>query len=91
MEIIGKSKEGFLIAASEDDIAHILGEYSAYRLREKKIEIKIGMVINVSPAYERLYWLENRNRDFDQLCRSLRYAADLIDDKRPLFDSISGD
>lgn len=57
MKVIGKSGQGYLIVASEDEIA----------------------------------WLRSRDREFDDLVKSLRKTADMIQDHRPLFDAIVAD
>ena len=103
MKVIGKSQDGYLIAATATEIAQLFGHYSA-NSDEFKAEAEIqgirsnswnfargelvGMEINVGVAYERLAWLERRKSEFDGLVKDLREMADKIDDHRPLFDKI---
>lgn len=102
MKVIGTSDQGYLIAASANEIANLFGWSSTYA-EEWKAHLKaeerdsqwasglIGMEINVGTAYEQLAWLRRRDREFDDLVKSLRKTADMIQDHRPLFDAIVAD
>lgn len=101
MKVIGKSAQGYMIAASESEIYNLFGfDYGAKEWAEIKEKHSrtppynsdlIGLEINVSTAYNQLYWMRRRDREFDDLVKALRAAADKIQDKRPLFDLIIAD
>ena len=89
MKIIGKTEDQkYLIEASEYDIANLFGEYSASYLRDKKIKLEPGLIIEVSTAFNKLEWLQRRNREFNDLVKSLREAADKIECNKPLFNRV---
>ena len=101
MKIIGKSEQGYLLAASEQELPNLFGWSSTYS-DEWKAHLKaekrggsygtlIGMEVKVGIAYEQLAWLRRRDREFDDLVKALRKTADAIQDHRPLFDAIIGD
>lgn len=106
MKVIGKSDAGYLIAASEHEIANLFGFSSSYDndyrgLVERAGHFNsssygpqkdlIGMEIRPSEAYNQLAWLRQRDREFDQLCKQLRSTADAIQNSQPLFDLIIAD
>ena len=103
MKVIGKSDAGYLIAASEQEIANLFGFYwegeDKYRATLDALGHKapysgqrslIGLEIKPSTAYDQLSWLRSRDREFDELVKKLRATADAIQDHRPLFDAIVG-
>lgn len=100
MKVIGKSDAGYLIAASENEIANLFGFYWAGEEKYKAM-VKtaghdgsrglIGMEIKPTEAYTQLSWLRSRDVEFDSLCKQLRNTADAIQNHKPLFDRIVGD
>jgi hypothetical protein len=101
MKVIGQSAQGYLIAASESDIARLFGgtdkEFEAvkldhlnpgYGMRRSSL---IGLEINVDNAYAQLAWLRRRNAEFTDLIQKLRMTATAIEDSRPLFTAVTGD
>lgn len=103
MKVIGKSEDGYLIQASESDIANLFGfgwsgeekykqllkdELGDYRARNGNL---IGLEIKASVAYRRLSWLRKRASEFDRLCKQLRSTAEMIEQHEPLFDAIAAD
>lgn len=92
MKIIGRIEDNeFLISASRSEIANLLGAYSQYSLKEigmTKSDIKPGLEINVSGAYEKLYWLEKRRDEFKKLERELESALKGLRKSEPLFKKI---
>lgn len=102
MKVIGKSGAGYLIAASESEIANLFGHYSSEDAFKAELDRQlgrngyhrgdlIGLEIRPNVAFNQLLWLRRRDREFDELVKKLRETADAIQDHRPLFDSIIGD
>jgi hypothetical protein len=94
MKIIGQAADGkLLLEASKNEIANLLGAYSANMLREAGLSenyLKPGVQINVKGAYEKLYWLSNRKAAMDRLRGELLTMAQKLDDSEPLFKVIEG-
>lgn len=103
MKVIGKSEGGYLISASENEIANLFGFYWAGEEKYKAIlkdagygggyndKGLIGLTINSTEAYQQLSWLRSRDGEFDRLCKQLRDTADAIQNHKPLFDRIIQD
>lgn len=100
MKVIGKSDAGYLISASEREIANLFGFYWEGEERYKALlkeklgynrSDMIGMTINPTEAYQQLSWLRSRDGEFDKLCTQLRATADAIQNHKPLFDAIIAD
>lgn len=99
MKVIGKSDAGYLIAASEREIANLFGFYwegeDRYKAHLKNCGRSdsnlIGLTIHPNEAYNQLSWLRSRDKEFDKLCEQLRKTADAIQNHKPLFDLIIAD
>jgi hypothetical protein len=103
VKVIGKSQDGYLIAATEREIANLFGFYwegeDKYKAALKEQGVGdhyggrdlIGLTIKPAEAYQQLSWLRSRDREFDDLCKKLRETADAIQNHKPLFDVIVGD
>lgn len=99
MKVIGKSTEGYLIAATDKEIANLFGFYwagqeefiTALEKQGRGCSDLVGLTIHPDVAYNRLSWLKSREGEFDRLCKKLRDTADMIQDHRPLFDAIAAD
>lgn len=102
MKVIGKSEQGYLISATEREIAQLFGRYPSEDAFKKILNEQlgregfhgrdlVGLEIEPGIAFQQLAWLRRRDREFDDLCSALRKAADMIQDHRPLFNKIAGD
>ena len=102
MKVIGKSQQGYLIAASEREIQELFGfdygdkEWEAVKKAHERAPGNyssglVGLEINVSAAYSQLTWMRRRDSEFDCLVKSLRKTADEIQNSKPLFDLIIAD
>lgn len=102
MKVIGKSQQGYLIAASEYEIEQLFGfgygakEWDEVRKTHERTPGNynsglVGLEINVSAAYNQLAWMRRRDREFDDLVKTLRKTADEIQNSKPLFDLIIAD
>ena len=91
MKVIGETEEGVLLTASKNEIANLFGAYSSHQMDEigmKTSDIKPGLEINVKGAYEKMYWLEHRGYEFNELRVRLREALNRLENDVPLFKRI---
>lgn len=102
MKVIGRTDDGYLISATDDEIAKLMGYYwpgedgftaALDAARGPHIAARgpsrgdlSGFEFSPDLAYEQLAWLRKRNERFDDLCSSLRKMADTIQAHRDVFD-----
>lgn len=94
MRIVGQaSGDKLLLEATPDEIANLLGFYYSgdEDLRKAGFKIGPGMEFKVSAEYQKVYWLRQRNREFEGLIQRLRETADAIECSRPAFDVVAGE
>lgn len=90
MKVIGKTGETtYLIEATQDEIANILGERSLFDLKHRDKypkDIRIGTEIHPHNDWNRLDFLvRNRDRGLEQLADQCRRVLKAIEDTGPLF------
>lgn len=78
MKIIGKTRHGFIVEASETEVANILGFYGPY-YPSGCPKLEVGNEIKVSDLYERLHAMRKSEVTLADCRKSLRSLADLID------------
>ena len=78
MKIIGKRRDGFIVQASESEIANILGYYGSYPSAGCP-KLEVGIEIEVSALYNRLNAMRKSEETLADCRKSLRSLADLID------------
>lgn len=57
MKIIGRTSDGFILQAEEDEVYKLIGFNSAYRGNEDGTKIKIGDDLQVAAMFDQLYGL----------------------------------
>jgi hypothetical protein len=77
MKIIGKTQEGFILDASRDELANLLGFYGNYA--SGCPDWKLGMDIQVSKLYERIHTMRKSEASLADCAKSLRNLADLLE------------
>lgn len=90
MKVVAKTgNDTYLIEATQDEIANILGERSFFHLKRSDInpsDIRIGTRIEPSNDWNRLDFLvRNRHRGLDQLAKQCKEVIAAIEDTKPLF------
>lgn len=76
MKIIGTTKDGFILEASENEVANLIGYYSRYDMREKETAPpKPGDTIRIHEMYQRLYVLASRRGQIKTAQKMLLDAA----------------
>lgn len=79
MKIIAAVNEGeYLIQASKDELAQILGFNGAYYLKEGN-KLAVGREIKVSPLYQALQVSRQRKTEIATLADQLRKVAGRVD------------
>lgn len=83
MRIIGKTEKGFLLEATEDEVANLLGYYGSYSLPKREYyhsceKLRIGDEVNIAAMFKHLYGLASESREIVMTVAKLRAAADLI-------------
>lgn len=84
MKIIGESREGYIIEASKDEVANLIGYYSKY---DDKFKISVGDKINISGMYQQLYNLKNNQPRLKEIVKTLRNLADLLEPVCPVIEA----
>jgi hypothetical protein len=77
MKVIGTTVNGFILEATNDEVANLIGFHSSYSDGFPR-KIESGTVINVSPMYRHLYALSAAERSLADMASKLRTAADLV-------------
>jgi len=83
MKIIGKTENGYIIEASKDDVANLIGYYSHY---SKEVNISVGDEIQVSKMYQQLHDLERSQPEMRKVVSTLRGMADLLEPVCPVIE-----
>lgn len=91
MKVIGYTEKGYMLDASKEEIANLIGFYSTYSEEYRKKSIGIGSEINVSGMFHQLYDLHWRHEDVEKAKENLRKCIDLLDEVNPLIDIKIGD
>lgn len=78
-KITGRTKEGFILEISSDEVSNLIGYYSQYRDRGEPPAPDIGDTINIAKMYRHLRELSSGNAEIRKTATKLRLSADLID------------
>lgn len=76
MNIIAKAKDGFILVATDDEVARILGFHSAYSMNKKP---EVGQSVDVSGLFDALIFERSRPSALSDTAKKLRAEADKID------------
>jgi hypothetical protein len=91
MKVIGTTKRGFLLDASDDEVARLIGYYSSYAVRDKFRKSKVvnvGDEIQISEMYNSLIELVGKVKTMEQIRASLRAVAASMEIVDPLLREI---
>lgn len=75
MKIIGKTNYGFILEASNDEAANLIGYHSQY---QNKRTLEVGQEINIADMYRQLYDLSNAQDELTKCSEALKRAATLV-------------
>jgi len=76
MKIIGTTKEGFILEATENECANLIGFY--YSDFEARKQLKFGNEILVNSLFRQLYDLKNRGESLERCANELEAIASLL-------------
>jgi hypothetical protein len=82
MKIIGQTEDGFLISASRDEIANLVGFY--FGGADGCPQIKVGVEIPINKLWTRLYTLQQSEGIIRSLAQNLESFARDIKETQPL-------
>ena len=86
MKIIGYTEKGYMLDATKEEIANLIGFYSTYSEEYRKSSIGIGSEINVSGMYKQLYRLAESYEDIERAKDNLKRCIELLDIVNPLIE-----
>ncbi len=89
MKVIGITQNGFILESSRDEVANLIGFYSAYSDKAKINDLKTGTEIKVSDMYSQLYGIAAIRRKITDAQKELRAAADKLDPVVPILPVIT--
>ena len=84
MKIIGMSDSSYIIEASKDEVANLIGYSSDYDRRNKGRELRVGENVCVSQMFEYLYKLGDGRRKLKEAAENLRAIAASVELVSPL-------
>ena len=86
MKVVGYTEKGYMLDATKEEIANLIGFYGAYGEEYKKKSIGIGSEINVSGMYKQLYRLAGSYEDIERAKYNLKRCIELLDIVNPLIE-----
>jgi len=75
MKIIGRTKNGFIIEAIDNEVYNLIGYYSKY---DNAPHLDVGDNINVNKMFSQLYNLKNTEKYLATVSKELRSIADYL-------------
>jgi hypothetical protein len=84
VKVIGESRDTYILEASKDEIANLIGYYSRY---DDKAHVSVGDKINISSMYKQLYNLKNNEPKLKEVVKTLRGLADLLEPVCPVIEA----
>lgn len=86
MKIIGKTKEGYILDASANEIANLIGYYGEYSLRQDNVSLGIGEEIRISQMYDQLYKLHVKHNEIEAAKIKLEECIKYMNEVQPVID-----
>lgn len=86
MKVIGYTEKGYMLDASKEEIANLIGFYAPYGEEFRKKSIGIGSEIKVSGMYKQLYGLAVSYENIERAKENLKRCIELLDIVNPLID-----
>lgn len=83
MKIIGKTDDGFIIEASQNEIANLIGYYFS---SECPI-IEVGCIITINKIFYQLYNLARTRTKLDEIANELNTYADRLRLIQPIINN----
>jgi len=80
MKILGKTGEGYILEASNKELAHLVGFFSEYEMNY----LIVGTEIEINHMYNQLYDLSHMENDLQQIADKLEKYAETLRPLMPL-------
>jgi hypothetical protein len=85
MKVIGKSESGYILEASNEEVANLTGYYSTYDKDYKRPNC--GDNIQINSMYKQLYNLKNNEPKLKDTVKILRGLADSLEPVCPVIEA----
>lgn len=79
MKIIATTSSGFIVEATGDELAKVMGYAGSYHIKDGNKEPRLGREIPVSPLWEALAVSRTRKEELASLANALRKVAGRVD------------
>ncbi len=86
MKIIGKTKEGYILDASANEVANLIGYYGEYSLKQGNVSLGIGEEIKISQMYDQLYKLHVKHNEIEAAKEKLSECIKYMNEVQPVID-----
>lgn len=88
MEIIGKTDKGFILVATEDELANLCGYYGRHYGDDSHKRLGIGSRVDISSMFKQLYYMA-QNQDYIKRAQdTLIDAAKRLEPVIPIIDAV---
>lgn len=88
MKVLGTTDSGYILQATKDEAANLMGFHSHYKLKDYCIVLKPGDEINVSELFQRFYKLQQLDKNFEEASRNCKIIAASLDLVAPVVHEI---
>lgn len=89
MKIIGQTAEGFLLSASRNECANIVGFY--YTGADGCPRFEPGMEIAIAAMFTQLYEFKKNEKALTQIASKLRAVADVLELNDPVIEKLTAE
>jgi hypothetical protein len=97
MKIIGKTEEGILLSATEQEVSQILGFHSAWCARGNGAlaiggpadPLALGKTVSISDLYQRAKRVGELRAELDKAVAFMRGIAEAVETQAPLLDELA--
>lgn len=89
MKVIGKSQDGYILQATSEEVANLIGFY--YMDGSVREKVKVGNEIAVNKMYKHLYFLQHHRKQIEDAIGSLNKSIRHLEEVNPVIDSIQID
>jgi len=86
MELIGKSGDGWVLTASNEEVYHLCGYYGSHD-GANKVALAVGATVNVNAMYRRLRELGQMKGELARAKKILLDAAAQMDEVNPVIEA----
>jgi hypothetical protein len=87
LKVIGKTGDGYILDASTNEIANLIGYYSDYDMRDNNKKLAVGDNIQISAMYKQLHNLKNNEPKLKDTVKMLRGLADSLEPVCPVIEA----